>query len=175
MYFLKARFCQLHRVFMLLSALSCIGYIHAAAASDIAVVTTTRIKYQVQVTDNIESVKQMLISALEAKNYMIINVLNVGEALQGRGIDADPVLLIEFCNLVNAYKVNRTAHEFEMFAPCRLALYEEDGKTTVMVLRPSFIASVLPEETLSSEGRASLDEFDLDIQSILTSLAHGDF
>ena len=77
MYFLRTRFSRLHRVLLLLTALGCIGYIHAAVASDNAGITTTRIKYQVQVKDNIESVKQMLISALEAKNYMIISVLNV--------------------------------------------------------------------------------------------------
>lgn len=175
MYFLRTRFSRLHRVLLLLTALGCIGYIHAAVASDNAGITTTRIKYQVQVKDNIESVKQMLISALEAKNYMIISVLNVSEALKGREIDAKPVQLIEFCNLVKAYEVTRTTHEFELFAPCRIALFEEEGKTTVMVLRPSFIAEVLPKETLSKEGKAALDGFDQDMQDILTSLARGDF
>jgi len=175
MYFLRTRFFRLHRVLILLTALGCIGDIHAAAASESAGITTTSIKYQVQVKDNIESVKQMLISALEAKNYMIISVLNVSEALKGRGIDTKPVQLIEFCNLVKAYEVTRTTHEFELFAPCRIALFEEEGKTTVMVLRPSFIAEVLPKETLSKEGKAALDGFDQDLQDILTSLARGDF
>lgn len=174
MHFLRTRFPR-YRLLLLLATLGCAGVIPGAAAGDSAAMTVTRIKYQVQVKDNIESVKQTLISALEAKNYMIIGVLNVQEALQGRGIEAKPVQLIEFCNLVKAYAVTRTTHEFELFAPCRLALFEEAGKTTVMVLRPSFIATVLPKETLSKEGKAALYEFDRDMRDILSSLARGDF
>jgi uncharacterized protein (DUF302 family) len=168
-------FPNLQRWHILLAVWACVAVIPGASAGDSAAMSTTRIKYQVQVNDNIESVKQTLISALEAKNYMIINVLNVQEALQARGIAAKPVQLIEFCNLVKAYAVTRTTHEFELFAPCRLALFEENGKTIVMVLRPSFIAMTLPQETLSKEGRAALREFDQDLRDILTALARGDF
>ena len=175
MFFTRSRYSLLLRAFILLATLGCISDFHAAAASESTGLTTTSIKYQVQVNDNIESVKQMLISALEAKNYMIISVLNVSEALKGRGIETNPVQLIEFCNLVKAYDVTRTTHEFELFAPCRIALFEEEGKTTVMVLRPSYIAAVLPKETLSKEGKAALDGFDQDLQNILTNLARGDF
>lgn len=146
-----------------------------AVAGDGDGTLTTRIKYQVRVKGSIESVKQTLISSLEAKNYMVINVLNVQEALQARGIAAKPVQLIEFCNLVKAYDVTRTTHEFELFAPCRFALFEEDGTTTVMVLRSSFIETALPKETLSKKGKAALQGFDRDMRDILTALARGDF
>lgn len=172
---LAMQFFNLRRLLMLLVILTCAGVITDVAAGDSAGMITTRIKYQVEIKDNIESVKQSLVSALEAKNYMIINVLNVQEALQGRGIETKPVQLIEFCNLVKAYAVTRATHEFELFAPCRLALFEENGKTIVMVLRPSFIAMTLPKETLSKEGRAALREFDRDMRDILTALARGDF
>lgn len=175
MHFLAIHFSNLRRLRMLLTVLACAGVVTDVAAGDSAAMITTRIKYQVQVNDKIESVKQTLISALEAKNYMVINVLNVQEALQARGIAAKPVQLIEFCNLVKAYAVTRTTHEFELFAPCRLALFEENGKTIVMVLRPSFIAMTLPQETLSKEGRAALREFDQDLRDMLTALARGDF
>jgi uncharacterized protein (DUF302 family) len=170
-HFLKIYFSNLRRLLMLLAVLACAGVVTDVAAGDSAVMTTT----QVELKDNIESVKQSLVSALEAKNYMIINVLNVQEALQGRGIETKPVQLIEFCNLVKAYAVTRTTHEFELFAPCRLALFEENGKTIVMVLRPSFIAMTLPKETLSKEGLAALRAFDQDMRDILTAVSQGDF
>ena len=128
-YFLANDFPRLRRLLMLLAMLASMGAVCDVAAADSNGMRVTRLKYQVQVKDPIESVKQTLVSALEAKNYMIINVLNVQEALQGRGIEAKPVQLIEFCNLVKAYAVTRTTPEFELFAV--------DGNTTVMVLRPS--------------------------------------
>lgn len=144
-----------------------------AAAQD-AALGMTPLKYEVVVSDKIEAVKQMLISALEAKNYVIINVLNVQEALDGRGIATAPLQLVEFCNLVKAYQVTRTTHEFELFAPCRFALFEEGGKTIVMTLRPSFIGASLPQETQTEEARNALRDFDRDVREILESLARGD-
>lgn len=48
-------------------------------------VVATELKFEVSVADNIANVRDMLISQLEARNYAIINVLNVQEGLQGRG------------------------------------------------------------------------------------------
>lgn len=164
-----------HAIRAMLLVLCSALIVPAAVADDDSQIVTTRIKYQVQVKDSLESVKQTLISSLEARNYMIINVLNVQEALHTRGITTGKVQLIEFCNLVKAYDVTRTTHEFELFAPCRFALFEDNGTTTVMVLRPSFIETALPKETLSKEGKAALRAFDRDMRDILTALARGDF
>lgn len=146
------------------------------AMADDPKVTVTDLKYEVTVAEKVATVRDMLISQLEARNYAIINVLNVQEGLQGRGIDAPPLQLIEFCNLTKAYTITRHVPNFEMFAPCRLALIEHDGKTTVMVQRPAHVLSLLASDrNLSDEGRASLKQFDEDLRAILDSLAGGGF
>lgn len=159
---------------MLLFVLFAAALAARPARGEEAALTVTPLKYEALVGDKIESVKQMLISALEAKNYVVISVLNVQEALQGRGIDTQPLQLVEFCNLVKAYQITRTTHEFELFAPCRFALFEENGKTIVMTMRPSFIGSALPAETQTEEARDALREFDRDVREILEGLARGD-
>jgi uncharacterized protein (DUF302 family) len=146
------------------------------AMADVAKVVVTDLKYEVIVAEKIAIVRDMLISQLEANNYAIINVLNVQEGLQGRGIAAPPLQLIEFCNLTKTYTITRHVPSFEMFAPCRLALIEHDGKTTVMVQRPAHVLSLLAsDKNLSDEGRASLRQFDDDLRAILNSLANGGF
>lgn len=136
----------------------------------------TPIKYEVTVDDRLPAVKAMLISALEARNYAVINQLNVQEGLASRGIDAHPLELIEFCNLTRAYTITRHVPDFEMFAPCRLALFEENGRTTVRVQRPAHVLSILTANpNLSKDGKASLEQFDHDLHAILTELADGGF
>src|SRR3569833_2883391 len=139
-------------------------------------VVATELKFEVSVADNIANVRDMLISQLEARNYAIINVLNVQEGLQGRGIDAPPLQLIEICNLTKAYTVTHHVPNFEMYAPCRMALIEHDGKATVMMLRPAHILSLLAnDKNLTDEGRATLKQFDEDLRAIQDSLACGGF
>lgn len=140
------------------------------------VVVVTPVKYEVTLDDALPAVQDMLISALEARNYAVINQLDVQEGLASRGIEAHPLKLIEFCNLTKAYSITRHVPDFEMFAPCRLALFEKDGKTTVMVLRPAHVLSILAKNpALSKEGKASLETFDRDLKAMLTELASGAF
>lgn len=139
-------------------------------------VLMTQVKYEVTLDDKLPAVRDMLISALEARNYAIINTLNVQEGLISRGIEAQPLELIEFCNLTKAYSITRHVPDFEMFAPCRLALFERDGKTTVMVQRPAHVLSILSKNlNLSKEGKSNLEGFDRDLKELLTELANGGF
>ena len=139
-------------------------------------VVETEVKYEVTVADALPAVREMLVSALEARNYAIINVLDVQQGLASRGIDAHPLQLVEFCNLTRAYTITRHVPEFELFAPCRVALFEKDGKTTVMVHRPAHVLSLLAKEPkLSDEGRGNLERFDADLKALLAELAQGGF
>lgn len=139
-------------------------------------VVVTPVKYEVTLDETLPAVQDLLISALEARNYAVINQLDVQEGLASRGIEAHPLRLVEFCNLSKAYSITRHVPDFEMFAPCRLALFEKDGKTTVMVLRPAHVLAIIARNpALSREGKASLETFDRDLKAMLTDLANGAF
>lgn len=170
-------FSRIKRNSHMLCLLGALALLPAAPAiADEPRVTATEVKFEVTVADNVATVRDLLISQLEARNYAIINVLNVQEGLQGRGIEAPPLQLIEFCNLTKAYTVTSHVPDFEMFAPCRIALIEHDGKTTVMMQRPAHILSLLAhDKNLTDEGRATLKQFDDDLHAILDSLARGGF
>jgi uncharacterized protein (DUF302 family) len=147
--------------------------VQTAAAAEVMV---TPVKYEVNLDDKLPAVRELLVSALESRNYAIINVLNVQEGLKARGIDAPALQLIEFCNLTLAYTITSNVPDFEMFAPCRVALIEKDGKTSVRVLRPAFVLSILSANPkLSAEGKASLEKFDRDLKEIFDELAKGGF
>lgn len=160
---------------LILVALSCSLQPAPLWAKGPAIVVTP-VKYEVTLDDKLPAVREMLISALEARNYAVINQLNVQEGLASRGIDAHPLQLIEFCNLTKAYTITQHVPDFEMFAPCRLALFENDGKTTVIVQRPAHVLSILAKNPkLTKEGKASLEQFDQDLKALLTEVASGDF
>lgn len=165
----------------LLYALSAgvVAFLLGAAAVDVAHaekrVQVSRLAYKVLVDDDIATVRANLISVLEGRNYSIVNVLNVQEALKNRDIQADPILLIEFINLTKAYQVTSSDDRFELFAPLRAALFEERHEVKVLILRPKFIGDVLGREQLSGEAQAVLDEFDHDMREVAESVQSGGF
>lgn len=160
-----------------LAVTALLGVLQAAPVlAETPALVATPIKYEITLDDALPAVRDMLVSALEARNYAVINHLNVQEGLASRGIDAHPLQIIEFCNLTKAFTVTRHVPDFEMFAPCRLALFEKNGKTTVMVQRPSHVLSLLATNPkLSAEGKAALETFDRDIEAMLTELGNGGF
>lgn len=166
-------------MYLLRTTFSALGLASALLATSPAIateVTKTLVLYQVNVDEKIEAVRDMLVSSLEGKNYTIINQLDVQAGLAGREINSGPILLVEFINLTKAYRVTHSNQGFEMFAPLRFSLFEEDGKTKVMVLRPSYIGMVLGAEGgLSPEGKSTLEEFDVDIHAILENVTKGGF
>lgn len=158
------------------AALGLAAVLLTASPARAAGVEKTQVLYRASIGEKIEATRDMLVSALEGRNYTIINQLDVREGLAGRGIKSGPILLVEFINLAKAFRVTRSNDGFEMFAPLRLALFEEDGKTKVMVLRPRYIGTILASEGgLSAEAKKTLEEFDKDIRAILESAAAGGF
>jgi len=138
-------------------------------------VKVTPLVYQTRVAGDVESVKDNITTALEGRNFAIVNVLNVQQGLKNRGIAADPILLIEFINLGKAYQVTRSNRQFEVFAPLKVALFGESGHVTVLFMRPSYIKTALSADGLSAQAAQVLDEFDHDIGEIARLVAHGGF
>lgn len=138
-------------------------------------VKTTGYAFSVVVPGSMEFAQQALISALEGKNYMIVNTLNVQQGLRNKGITVQPLLLVEFINLSKAYTVTQSNEGFELFAPLRAALFQRDNEVHVLMLRPRFIESTLEPSGLSAAAKTTLHEFDDSMKEVMEILANGGF
>ncbi|BAZ92935.1 uncharacterized protein FOKN1_0531 [Thiohalobacter thiocyanaticus] len=125
--------------------------------------------------DDITSVKDSFVSALEGRNYTIVNILDVQRALENRGIEAEPIVLVEFINLSKAYLVTTSDKRFELFAPLRAAIFGEQDGVRLLILRPKFIGDTLGQEHLSDPARAVLKEFDRDLRDVAETVRNGGF
>lgn len=138
-------------------------------------VEVTDLTFSTTVGGTMASVRDALTSALEGENYMIVNTLNVQEALRNRDIAAEPIQLVEFINLTKAYAVTRSDSRFELFAPLRAALFQREGNVVILILRPRFIEATLGSTRLSPEARQTLEGFDDSLKQVLETVATGGF
>lgn len=138
-------------------------------------IQATELMYKVVLNDEILSVKDSLISALEGRNYSIVNILDVQQGLNNRNIQAGPILLVEFINLTKAYQITSSDERFELFAPLRAVLFEEKGEVRLLVLRPMFVAGTLGADHLSESAKKVLEEFDNDMLGVVESVQSGGF
>lgn len=138
-------------------------------------VEVTDLTFSTSVPGTIVSARDALTSALEGENYMIVNTLNVQEALKNRDIATEPIQLVEFINLTKAYSITRSNSRFELFAPLRAALFQHDGNVAILILRPRFIEATLAATGLSPEARQALEAFDDSLKHVLETVATGGF
>lgn len=157
---------------MLLTTLALLAFPAASAQPPVEV---TDLTFKTTVPGDIASVRDTLTSALEGENYMIVNTLNVQEALKNRDITSEPIQLVEFINLTSAYAITRSNSRFELFAPLRAALFQKEGTVVILILRPRFIEATLGQTGLSPDARKTLDGFDDSLKHVLETVSAGGF
>lgn len=163
------------RRFCAVLAACCLGTVAVAGPEPDTGIKVTPLAYEAVAEGDIASVRESLVSALEGRNYSIVNVLNVQEALNNRNIVVEPIQLVEFINLTRAYEVTRSDERFELFAPLRAALFEAHGRVKLLILRPAFIGETLGKAQLSEAARKVLEAFDEELREVAESVQSGGF
>ncbi len=69
---------------------------------------------------------------------------DVRATLADKGIERQPLNIIEVCNASFADEALKKNELVSLFMPCRFTVYEKDGRTVVNLARPSMIAEMMP-------------------------------
>ncbi len=89
-------------------------------------------------------------TALQAEGFGVLTEVDVTAVLQNKlGVATKPYKILGACNPKIAHRALEADARVGAFLPCGLALYEEEGKTTVCLQDPGLIA-----ETFHTEGLA---------------------
>ena len=109
--------------------------------------------YVVTSEKSAEQLKDALYEVVPAIQFGILGELDLTAIMQKKGIDhSTQSYEFEVCNPKHAKRLidqNPLAH---MFLPCKVTIYEADGKTHIGMPRPSIQAKMLEDATL--EGMA---------------------
>ncbi|HQN65218.1 MAG TPA: DUF302 domain-containing protein [Methylophilus sp.] len=97
--------------------------------------------YEVPVNPGLshQDVVDSLKSVSQGMNFVTAANFNIAEQIKKRDIDPQGVKEVyAICNLSMGIEIMLDHPEFIVFAPCRLALYEKQGKLTLGLDRPTF-------------------------------------
>jgi uncharacterized protein (DUF302 family) len=77
-------------------------------------------------------------TAVEANHFGVMHVHNLKETMIKKGVDFDHSCLIyEVCNPQQAKTVLDENMSVSTALPCRISIYEKDGKTILATLKPT--------------------------------------
>jgi uncharacterized protein (DUF302 family) len=126
----------------------------------------SRVSYQ----DVIDSLNSISVSM----NFVNPANFPIAEHIKQRGIDPQGVKEVRsFCNLSMGTEIFLDHPEFLVFAPCRIAIYEKQGKLFLGLDRPTFDLKSIKNPTMRAQKSAQALE-DALIQ-LLEKARKGDF
>ena len=86
--------------------------------------------------------------ATSEAGFRVQHIHDVQETLRQKGFTRTPMKIVELCNAGYADKALRGDVAVSLFMPCKIVVYEDDGRTVVSALRPAMISAFFPEAGL---------------------------
>jgi len=93
-------------------------------------------------------------AAVQANHFGVMQVHNLKETMTKKGVEfARECLIFEVCQPQQAKKVLEQNMSVSTALPCRISVYEEDGKTILATLKPTSLMAMFNTPQLNSTAQ----------------------
>jgi len=109
------------------------------------------ILYIVETSISVDAMEERLRTAAKNHQFSILNVTDLTAKLRSNGLEFAPACKVfDICNPHRAKAVLDNKMEISTALPCRISVYEEEGKTKVSTLLPSKVLGMFNTDGLDS-------------------------
>jgi uncharacterized protein (DUF302 family) len=99
----------------------------------------------------ISMVAAALPTAAQAHGFGVMQIHNLKETMAKKGVEfTRECLIFEVCQPQQAKEVLERNMSISTMLPCRISVYEEEGKTVVATLKPTALLHIFGEPQLES-------------------------
>ena len=111
--------------------------------------------YKISSTKTVGEAATALHLAVEANRFGVMHVHNLKETMAKKGVEfARECLIFEVCQPQQAKKVLEENMSISTALPCRISVYEEDGKTVLATLKPTTLLAMFNTPQLDEVAEA---------------------
>ena len=97
----------------------------------------------------VDQALKKLEEAATANKFGVLTVHNLKQKLNAKGVESEPECrIVEVCNPKKAKSVLEADMSISNALPCRISIYEEDGKVKVSTLRPTAVLGLFGQPKL---------------------------
>lgn len=107
-----------------------------------------KIAYRLESNKPMDEVVANLERLTPEYQFRVLAIHDIQQALAEKGLDYQPLKIIEVCNAAFAHKALQKTIDVSLFIPCKFSVYTEGDKTIVALGRPTLITSMLPDSGL---------------------------
>ncbi len=112
--------------------------------------------YVVETKKNFDEAVVSVLKEVEAAGWTLFNVYDIKERLAAKGFKQEPMKIIEICSGKYSNEFLNKNKLVSLCMPCKINVFEEDGKIKIAGMRPTIISEffneVKKEEAEEVEG-----------------------
>ncbi len=106
---------------------------------------------QYQSDRNLDEIIMSAPSLAQERKWGVLGEHDLKAKLQEKGHPIDrEVRVLEVCSPAFAQKALETQVEISVFMPCRISIWEENGKRVLATVKPTVLLQMAPNESLSA-------------------------
>jgi uncharacterized protein (DUF302 family) len=99
--------------------------------------------YVQETNGSIDDVLRKLEEAAAANKFGVLTIHNLKQKMNAKGVEFGPEChIVEVCNPNKAKSVLEADMSISNALPCRISIYEEDGKVKVSTLKPTALLAL---------------------------------
>ena len=124
----------------------------ASATSLLAKKPSDSMKYIVTTSKSVEDAAAAVEKAAKENKFGVLHIHDIQATLKKKGIDfANGCKVLEICNPQQAAKVLSEDMDLNFLLPCRISVYEKDGRTHIGMVRPTALLGAFSDAAALKE------------------------
>jgi len=107
--------------------------------------------YVREVFGNVDDIVEKIEQAARDNNFGVLDIHDLKQKMASKGVDFAPECrIVEVCNPRKAKEVLENNMAISTALPCRISVYEEDGKVKIATIRPTYMLDLFDNPALKS-------------------------
>ncbi len=106
--------------------------------------------YTVTTEKTFDEAVQAVEQETKTVGFRVLYIHDVAATLKEKSFEIEPLKIIEICNAKSAYAVLQADVKIGLCLPCKINVYQKDGKTYISGMRPMIIPQFFPQANLGT-------------------------
>ena len=125
--------------------------------------------YVQEVFGSVDDIVGKIEQAAKDNDFGVLDIHDLKQKMASKGVDFAPECrIVEVCNPHKAKEVLENNMAISTALPCRISVYEEDGKVKIATIRPTYMLNLFDSPGLKSVAQ-SVEETIIKIISVALS------
>src|SRR3989339_808832 len=117
--------------------------------------------YIVKTNKSFDEAVVSVLKSVEKKGWALFQIYDIKERLAAKGFEHKPLKIIEICSGKHANNFLNKNRMISLCMPCKINVFEENGKIKIVGMKPTLISQFFPEVSKTDAEEVEKDVIEI--------------